>query len=173
MAGKRPLQKYYQQSTIPYIYDSRVFVIPPGKPYSSLAKLFFPFKSEVWICASSTFLAMAIWILAVNRISKEKCYFVVGSNNDAPILNLLSIILGGSMTTHQLPRRNFARTILGILLLSTLILRNAYLGNLFNFLQTQRRMEPLHNQDIYDSDVTMYVLRSTGVIFHSSDLQNR
>lgn len=136
-------------------------MIPPGRPYSSLEKLFFPFRKEVWICFWSIFLAMVLWIAVVTRISKEKGYFVIGRKNDAPVLSLYAIILGGTMTAYQLPRRNFARTILGILLFSTLILRNAYLGNLFNFLRTQKRMEPLYyQQNIYDSDVPIYARRT-------------
>lgn len=141
VAGRAPLRKHEKDTTVGYIYDSAVFVFPPGRPYSSLAKLFFPFKSGVWICAFKSFLAMVIAILILEYISKKTCQFVIGRHNDAPVLNLLSIIVGGSTTTHQLPRRNFARTILIILLLSTLILRNAYLGNLVNFLQTPQENE--------------------------------
>lgn len=149
-------------------------MIPPGKPYTSFEKLFFPYRKDVWIWICTFFLAMAIWILVLKCISKEKCYFVIGLKNDAPILNLFAIILGGSMTTSQLPRRNFARTILGIILLTTLVLRNAYLGNLFNFLRTQKRMEPLYYQrNIYDSDVTIYTLRPTGLRFLSPNVQER
>lgn len=83
---------------------------------------------------------------------------MIGRNNDAPFLNLIYIGLGGAMTEYQLPRRNFARSILGILLLTTLILRNAYLGHLFNFMTTQKRMQPLYYiHDIIESNVTIFI----------------
>lgn len=135
-----------------------MFVIPRGKPYSSLEKLFFPFKMTVWICVCSCLLIVVIAIVILKLTPKEKRDFVIGRNNDAPFFSLITIFLGGSTTNYQLPRRNFARTILGILLLSTLILRNAYLGNLFNFLRLQKRMEPLYyKQKIFDSDVTIFM----------------
>lgn len=144
--------------SIPYFYDSLIFAIPPAKAYSSLEKLFFPFKTTVWWCICASFVVVSIIILILKSISKSKRDFVFGRNNDAPFFNLISTCLGGVITEYQLPRRNFARTIVGIVLLTTLILRNAYLGNLFNFLRMQKRMEPLYYiQDIFESDVTLFV----------------
>lgn len=145
-------------------------MIPPGRPYSSLEKLFFPFRMEVWICVCTFVLAMAIWIVVLKCTAKEKLYFAIGRKNDAPILSLFSIILGGSI--HHLPRRNFARSILVILLLTTLVLRNAYLGNLFNYLRTQKRVELFrYIQDVFDSDVAICSGRFTGV--HLQHLKER
>lgn len=117
---------------------------------------------------------MVAWILILKFMSKKKSDFVIGCNNDAPLLNLFSLILGGSITTRQLPQGNFARTILVILIVAFLILRNAYVGNVFNFLRTQRRMEPLYYiRDIYDSDVTIYTNPSRSLQFDSPDLEKR
>lgn len=146
-------------ATVPYVFNPLVFAIPYGRSYSSLAKLFFPFKMTVWICVCSSLLLVITVIVVLKLFSKKKRDFVVGRNNDAPFLNLIQTCLGGTMTGYQLPRRNFARTMLGIVLLTTLILRNAYLGNLFNFLRIQKRMEPFyHIQDIFDSDVTIFII---------------
>lgn len=144
--------------SIPYVYDSLLFAIPPGKPYSSLEKLLFPFKATVWMCICTSFLLMAIAIRILKLISKRKLNFVIGRNIDAPMLNLFKTCLGGTMTEFQLPKRNFARTILGIVFLTTLILRNAYLGNLFNFLRAQKRTEPLYyTRNVFDSDVEIFI----------------
>ncbi|XP_037045507.1 uncharacterized protein LOC119080945 [Bradysia coprophila] len=153
------MKTYGHSDSFPYVYDFGLFIVPRGKPYSSLEKLFFPFKMEVWICASLVFLVMVVAIFILKFMAKEKHDFVIGPSN-APLLNLFSIVVGGSTTTFQVPQKNFARTILAILLLTTLILRNAYLGNLFNFLRTQKRMKQLNYvQDVAESDVAIYSLR--------------
>lgn len=152
-----------------------LYVIPPGRPYTSFEKLFFPFKMDVWIGVCSLFLFIVILTVALKSISKKKYDFVLGCNNDAPFLNIFSVVLGGSITTHQLPNRNFARSMLVILLVATLILRNAYLGCVFDFLLTQKRMEPLfYIKDIYASDVPIYSPKGRGVFnFDSENLRKR
>lgn len=108
---------------------------------------------------STSFLILMIVIVILKSISKSKRDFVIGENNDAPFLNLIGTCFGGAMTEYQLPRRNFARTILGVVLLTTLVLRNAYLGNLFNFLRIQKRMQPLYYvQEIFESDFTIFIV---------------
>lgn len=161
-------------STVAHSYDYVVFAIPPGKPYSSFEKLFFPFKLTVWLCICASFLSMMIAIVILNLISKKKRDFVIGQHNDAPFLNLFATCLGAGMTDYHLPRRNFGRSILGIVLLTTLILQNAYLGNLVSFLQTQMRMEPLYSvQDVYDSDFTISIGSSRTYDYDSPNIQHR
>lgn len=144
--------------SIPYFYDSLIFAIPPAKAYSSLEKLFFPFKMAVWIYICATFVIIMIVILFLKVMPLKKRNFVIGKQNDSPLLNVLNICFGGAITQYQLPHRNFARTILMILLLTTLVLRNAYLGNLFNFLRTRKQMEPLYyKRSIIDSDVSIFL----------------
>lgn len=79
-----------------------LFAIPPGKRYSSLEKLFFPFNITVWMYILGTFLAMAVIIVTLKLISKSKRDFVIGRNNDAPFLNLFATCLGAGMTDYHL-----------------------------------------------------------------------
>lgn len=145
-------------ASFPFYYGSLVFMIPPGHPYNSFKKLFLPFDVRIWLCIALFFgAALAIWF-ALKTCWRSSRDFVIGRGNSMPLINLVIVCLGGSMTVPQMPTRNFARTILTILLLATLILRNAYQGNLFNHLRTQKNERPLYyRREIFNSDVNIYV----------------
>lgn len=133
-------------------------MIPPGHPYTSFKKLFLPFDARIWLCIALFYVAALIIWLALKTCWRAKRDFVIGRGNSMPLINLVIVCLGGSMTMSQMPARNFARSILMILLLATLILRNAYQGNLFNYLRIQKTERPLYyRSDIFDSDVDIYV----------------
>lgn len=144
--------------SLSYCYGAVIFAIPRGRPYTSFEKLFLPFELSVWMCIAAATLAAIVAMGVLKLGPRHVRDFVVGRRNDGPFCNLVAIILGVGMPAHHIAYRNFARTILTVVLLATLVLRNAYQGNLFNFLRTQTQRPPLfHLQDIWDSDVDIYV----------------
>lgn len=155
LSSQRPFEI---SASFPFYYGSLLFMIPPGHPYTPFKKLFLPFEMRIWLCILISLLA-AIWILiAFKTCLMDERDFIIGRGNNMPLINLFLVCLGGAMTIAQMPTRNFARTILAILLVTTLILRNAYQGNLFNFLRTQKNERPLYyRRDIFNSDVDVYV----------------
>lgn len=145
-------------NSLPYCYGAVIFAIPRGRPYTAVEMLFLPFDSSVWICitAATSAAIVAMGVLKLGPLHVRD--FVVGRRNDGPFCNLVAIILGARMPTHHIANRNIARTILTVVLLATLVLRNAYQGTLFNFLRTQQQRSPLfHLQDMWDCDVDIYV----------------
>ena len=66
--------------------------------------------------------------------------FVLGRFNRHPGTNLWVAVFGGSQ--GNLPERNFSRFLLMMFLIFCLIMRSAYQGSLFKFLQTDQR----HNE---------------------------
>lgn len=75
------------------------------------------------------------------------------------LLNMTNVFLGGSMT--QVMNWN-ARRIFAVWLLSSLILRNAYQGSLFNFLQSQVRQQPVDTiAKIIEFNYSLYVTKAT------------
>lgn len=123
-------------ASFPYAYASVVFTIPHGPPYTPLEKLVLPFKPLVWLCVSIVTGVALILIIYLSRCSKKWQDFVFGEKNRTPFLNYINITLGG-VITHE-PVRNFARFILMIWMLSSLVLRGSYTGALFSFIQSQR-----------------------------------
>lgn len=144
-----------------HFYGSLLFAIPPGQPYSSLEKLFFPFKLKVWACICALFLFGAIVIIILKLSSNEKRDFFIGKSNNMPFFNMISHCFGGNTTYIGIPARNFARTLFMIWLLSTLILRNAYQGKLYDNLRGNQRQLPYFLiDDLFKSNLKLYLYES-------------
>lgn len=145
--------------TFPYYYGKLLFAIPAGVPFTSLEKIFFPFNMPVWVYLSILFTSAVFIVLYLKIIGKRRREFLIGKRNDAPFLNMITVFLGGVI--GSIPKRNFARTILTIWLLSSMILRNAYQGTLYSFLRGDQRNPPLYRiNDIFKSNVKIYMWRS-------------
>lgn len=135
-----------------------LYAIPPGKSYTALEKLFFPFHIRVWICSCVTIVIAMVVIIMLKLTPRTYRYFVIGKSNDMPFFNMLNVCLGGTISAHNSPSRNFARSVLLIWLLSTLILRNAYQGKLFHNLRSNQHNLPYFRLDeLYESDMKLYL----------------
>lgn len=144
--------------SITYYYGFLLFAIPPGKSYTSFEKLFFPFGENVWFVICGLFLSAVIIIFILKMSVRKNRDFVIGKFNNMPFFNMVDICLGGTVPMHSLPTRNFARTLVMIWLLSTLVLRNAYQGILFDNLRShQRKMPYFHLNELYNSNLTLYL----------------
>lgn len=144
-----------------HFYGLLLFAIPPGRPYTSFEKLFFPFKIGVWSCICILFLIAATVIMILKLIPKKKRDFLMGKSNDMPFFNMMNICLGGTINFRDISGRNFARTFLLIWLMFTLIMRNAYQGKLFDNLRSSQRKAPLFKLDeLYKSNLKLYLYES-------------
>lgn len=122
-----------------------ILIVPPGIPFSSFEKLFRPFQLPVWMLLFVTFVAAACVVTAVKFQSVHIRNFVFGSKNKSPYLNILNVFVGGSLTL--LPRRNFARSLLMMFLLFSIVKRTLYQGALFQFLQADDRNKEVQTID--------------------------
>lgn len=154
-----PQRHQLYDMSLPYHHGSLQFAVPSGKKYTSLEKIFFPFGTRMWICLSIVFafvIAIVIWMKSTTRTKRA---FIIGARNDAPLLNAVSICFGG--TLKRIPTRNFARTLLILWLVFTMIVRNAYQGTLFGFLRGDQRNRPFVRMvEIFESDVKVFAIRS-------------
>lgn len=123
--------------SVPLEFDTLYFAIPPGEPYDQLTKMFMMFDSEVWIAITVTFLIGLVAIQIVNRLSRQLQSLIYGSNITTPTLNLISIFLcGGQIRT---PPNSFARFLLILFIIFSLIIRTCHQSTLFRFLQDDLR----------------------------------
>lgn len=144
-----------------YFYGSLLYAIPTGKAYSSFEKLFFPFKYIIWTCIASMFVIASLVLIILKSAQRSKRDFFIGSSNNMPFFNMVNICLGGTISFHNMPKRNFARTILMIWLISTLVLRNAYQGKLYDNLRKSQRQAPFFQLgELYASNLKLYLYES-------------
>lgn len=141
---------------VPYYSFPEVFVISPGRKLTNVEKLMQPFHLSVWI-GLLVVLASAVTVIFILHFGSEKLKSLVyGTGVTTPCTNVLIAVLGLSQTT--LPSQNFSRFLLMTFLIFCLIIRNAYQGSLYDFLQQDRNRISVNTiKDLIDQDFELYV----------------
>lgn len=121
----------------PYFIDYWIFFIPPGDLYTQLEKMFLPFQEELWVAVVVT-LMLGIVISKLIELTSERVRdFVFGNNITHPTVNFVATFLTG--VQPKLPRRNFARFCLILVISWSLVIRTCYQSELFKHLQSDKR----------------------------------
>jgi hypothetical protein len=135
-----------QQSLSPAIFfDALTFVVPPGEPLTDLEKMFAAFDEETWIAIGATFLIALVVIQVIKRLSVKVQNFVFGRGIRSPVLNLVDIFLNGGQ--NQAPERNFARYLLMLFVIWSLIFRTCYQSIMFEQMNSDMRRDRITTID--------------------------
>lgn len=153
-------------SSYVYFTSNLIFIVPPGRLYSSFEKLFYPFKYIIWSLVTTIFLC-GFFVIAVLKFRSIRTQnFVYGPGNQSPCLNIVNIFFGGSL--HLLPTRNFARFILGVFMIYCFIVRSSYQGALFKFMQSESREQAVSTiEEMIQRDFKFYMLESAEQHVHN------
>jgi len=130
-----PISQNYEvpsERCVTFIFKKHRFVIPPGELFSGWEKLALPFDVPTWILVAITFAAGLLTIQVIYRFPMFVRNFVFGSDVSTPTLNIFIAFYG--LGQIVLPGRNFARFLLMLFILWSLIIRTAYQGVMFEFL---------------------------------------
>lgn len=111
--------------------------IPPGEPYSQFEKMFMMFDFEVWLAIIFTLLSALGAIQIVNLMPQSVKNVLYGSHITTPTLNLASTFLTGGQ--NRMPRNDFARFLLILFIIWSLIIRTCHQSMLFQYLQADLR----------------------------------
>lgn len=138
-----------------FLFGGIVLFIPPGELYTPLEKMFLIFHYEVWISIAVTFMVTMGTVQIINRASFETRKFIFGQNINTPTLNIFSNFLIGNQTV--LPTTNFARFLLMLFIIWSLIIRTCHQSMLFKYLQQDlRKPEVKTIQELFEQDFTFY-----------------
>jgi len=141
----------------PFINERRVFFIPPGEPYSEVEKMLSPFEFEVWIAITTTLLIALLTVQIINRCSLYVKNIVFGQDNNRPSLNIAETVLCG--TIARTPKKNFARFILMLFIIWSLIIRTCYQSLLYKNLQADLRKATVQSfAELVEGNFTFFVL---------------
>ena len=158
-------------SSKPYTTEKIIFVIPPGKFLTSLEKLIYPFSLNVWLCIIASYIIACVVITTVKFSSIEVQRFVFGAGVRYPYLNLVIGISGGSQKI--LPKTNFARFLLMMFLMSSLVIRTLYQGSFFRVMHSENQREIQSLDEMIEKDFTLFLVLSMDDIFISDAIKNR
>lgn len=163
----------YFDATTQYISDDIIFVIPVRAELSSVEKLIYPLDRETWILLIICFAIGFFVILIVSFQSDAVQDFVFGENERHPFLNMVNTFLGGNQT--RMPTRNFARFILLIFLAFSMIIRTAYQGAMYQFMNSDKKhKEPQSVEELIELNYNFHVLAVSMELFeHFTGLQKR
>lgn len=135
------------------IESIKVFV-PPGESYSQLEKMLLPFDQETWISILVTVATALLTIQVISFCSIKVRNFVFGQNNTTPTMNLLDIFLNGGQI--KVPTRNFARFLLVLFIIWSLIVRTCYQSKTFETLQVEVKKPRIRTiAEIVENDFTL------------------
>lgn len=152
-----PLRNTFMSASEIYYTTNLVWVVAAGDPFNQFDRFFKPFNVSIWICLAFVFIVSVITICIIRCRSLKVRNFVFGTRIRNPIQNMVNVFLGGPMT--KLPRRNFARTLLGLFLIYSFVVRNAYTGALFRFLQKDFRTVPVNDfSEMLGKNFSLFVL---------------
>lgn len=128
-------KKFIQSAA--YFIQGATYAVPPGELYTQLEKMFLMFDVEVWIGIGVTLSIGLCAIKVINLMPTKVQNFIFGWKIQTPTLNLVNIFLNGSQ--HKAPKRNFARFLLMLFIIWSLIIRTCYQSKLFEYLQNDLR----------------------------------
>lgn len=151
--------------------EKLVFVVPFGKPLTSLEKFLSIFDATTWILTFTTLLLTVVTIQVVSVVSRQLRDLCFGSNVGSPTMNFLNVFLCGGQT--NVPKKSNARFIFLIFLLWSLIIRTCFQSLLFRALQMDLRHLPLRTfQDLLDNKFSQYVVSEKALDIDEESLHN-
>jgi hypothetical protein len=131
--------------TYPICYQDFIVTVTKGLAYTPMEKLILPFDLETWIMIIVTFAIGFLTIFIIYRCDRYVQRFVFGTFVRDPSLTLTSIFFGIGVT--RLPTRNFSRYLLMVFTLYCLIIRTAYQGKMYEFLNKDIRRPTAKTMD--------------------------
>jgi hypothetical protein len=170
------LQNHYLSFNMSYEFSSTLFndyltfSVPAGEPYSQLEKMFLMFDNATWVCIGATLIGAILVIQLINFMSLQLRNFFFGRNNQTPTLNLAEIFLTGGQ--NRVPGRNFARFLLMMFVLWTLIIRTCYQSELYKNLQDDMRKPRIKTiNELNERNFTIMYKPNDKYVFYESTIE--
>lgn len=164
---RNSLMKFFDASTS-YAWESIIFIIPPGRAPTTFEKLILPFTTTLWFLIFTCFLLGSMIIAIIKCRSKIEQNFVFGSRVHNPALNMFIAFVGG--VQNVLPKRNFARFLLMMFLMYSLVIRTLYQGTFYKFMQSNKNFKGIQSIDeMVKMDFKFYVASGTAEVFEGTE----
>jgi hypothetical protein len=142
--------------TQPYFSATEVMAVPPGEEYSSYEKLVFPFDYHTWCLIFFTFVAAYLVIFILNFTSVRIRNLVYGEQIESPSLNVAAHFFGHGQ--EVLPRRSFPRFLVMSFIIYSLIIRTAWQGKTFEFMNREMRKPQIDSLEVaIDKNYELYM----------------
>lgn len=163
---------YKTLATRPIYHLNQYITVTPGEEFDGYEKLVLPFDENTWIWIGITFASAFVTIFVLKFVEPSMKNFVVGRGVEEPGLNVFRAFFGLSQVVC--PEKNFARYLLMMFILFSLIIRTAYQGKMFEFLQKEMRKPTLATiEEMIEQNFTFYMQWNFKKYFKELDLVQR
>ena len=132
----------YMDASDVYCRSEMIFIIPKGRPYTSLECLVKPFGLLIWILVISIVCFVFGVVVIVRKIEKGEGFD--SKKYNFSLTAFISVLLGQSL--YKFSMKNYNRIWLLNLVLFSFVMRTVYHGSMYGFLQsdmTKRAIESL------------------------------
>ena len=165
--------KYEVFVTTPYAFENNYVAVPSGEDYNCYEKLLLPFDEGTWIMIVIVFFAATLIISVVNVTTQEIKDFIYGRNVNVPYLNVIAQFFGLSQAV--LPKRNFARFLVLLYILYSLIIRTAWQGKMFEFMRRNMTKPPEIQSinDIFHKNYTFFMREHVKILTEDMDFMKK
>lgn len=154
--------------TASHISEPFVLIIPPGRVLTALEKIIFPFALSVWILILACFAIGFLIIFVIQRQAMKVQSLVFGDGVKNPNLNLVIAFIGDSQMV--LPKNSFARFLLMMFLMYSLIVRTLYQGSFYELMNSDKHDERILSiEEMVKKDFTFYVYLGYADIFQGTE----
>lgn len=157
----KPVRQWLLESSNAYDSCPIVFVVPPGRPWSPVRKLFILFQPEVWLVGIFSMSLVLISVCFVNLQSPRIRRTILGEDVHIPLLNLVAGMLGVSTPTYS--KKSAARLIWMGFVLTCLVTRTVYQASLYKLLRGSGHEAEVQTIDeATEKQFTLYIRKSYG-----------
>jgi hypothetical protein len=129
----------------PYFSASELLAVSQGEEISGYEKLKFPFDNDTWILIFFFFATAYLVIFIINFASIKIRNLVFGEYVNSPTFNVLAHFFG--LGQNHLPRRSFPRFLVMSFIIYSLIIRTAWQGKIFEFMNKEIRKPEVTSVD--------------------------
>ena len=166
------LRQLFITSSVSYEFMPWGLMVPVGAPFSAFDKLLKPFDLNVWFALSIVLILSYVAITIIKTISGTIKNVFFGPRNQSPYLSVLEVLFGVSM--HIVPNKSFARGLLMIFILYSLVIRNIYQGVLIKDMQSNDLQPPIASMDeMLDKHFYIYMTATHSEHIKNSPIENR
>jgi len=153
---------------VPFYYAGLYFIVPQGEPLTDWEILTLAFDETTWILIGVTFFTAFTVIFVIHAIQSTTVRnFVFGRNVTTPSLNVIATFFG--LGQIAVPKRNFARFLLTLWIIWSLIFRTCYQGKLFGYLQSELRHPEIQTiEEMMNHNFSYYVDMSNLLMFFNN-----
>lgn len=154
--------------TRPFLFRNLQIAVPIGAELDPYEKFLLPFDFDTWMWILVTFLSATAAIACLKFAKPNIQEFFIGKAVNSPLLNVVMIFFGISQIKS--PGRNFARFLLMSFIMFCMIIRTAYQGKMFEFIQMDIRHPEVQTiNELIDKNFTFYMEPQFNAYYNESD----